>query len=61
MYIIVYTFQYLLTFVIYVTADIGVTGQNQYLPPNNGYNYDRPNIPFASAPGPQTVEYLIEN
>lgn len=57
------SFQCFLTFVAYVTADIGLTaGQNQYLPPpnnnnnNNGYNYQKPNIPFGSAPAPQTVE-----
>lgn len=62
MYKILYSKQYLafqcfLTFVVYVTADIGLTaGQNQYLPPNKGYNYDRPSIPFGSAPPPQTVK-----
>lgn len=50
-------FQCFFTFIVYVTADIGLTaGQNQYLPPNKGYNYDRPNIPFGSAPAPQTVK-----
>lgn len=48
--------QCVLTFVVYVTADIGITGQNQYLPPNKGYNYDRPNVPFGPVPAPQTVE-----
>lgn len=54
---IFHAFQCFLTFVVYVTADIGLTaGQNQYLPPNKGYNYDRPSIPFGSAPAPQTVK-----
>lgn len=56
---IFHVFQCFLTFVAYVTADIGLTaGQNQYLPPNsnNGYNYQKPNIPFGSAQAPQTVE-----
>lgn len=50
----------MLSLVAYVTADIGITAaQNQYLPPKQqGYNYDRPSIPFGTAP--QTVEYKTE-
>lgn len=54
-------FQCLLSFVVYVAADIGLTApQNQYLPPNKGYNYDRPNVPFGNAPSlpSQPVEYI---
>lgn len=49
--------QCLLICVVYVTADIGITaGNNQYLPPDKGYNYDRPNVPFGSVGQPQTVK-----
>lgn len=42
---------------VYVTADIGITaGSNQYLPPDKGYNYDRPNVPFGTIGQPQTVK-----
>lgn len=38
-------------------ANIGLSnGQNQYLPPNKGYNYDRPSVPFGSAPAPQVSQ-----
>lgn len=34
-----------------VTADVNeIVGQNQYLPPSKGYNYDRPSVPFPSSP-----------
>lgn len=43
---------------VYVTADIGISGgSNQYLPPDKGYNYDRPNVAFGSIGQPQTVKW----
>lgn len=34
-----------------VSADVNeIVGQNQYLPPSKGYNYDRPSVPFPSSP-----------
>lgn len=50
--------QCLLSFVVFVTADIGLTApQNQYLPPNKGYNYDRPSVPFQ----PQAVKSFLSS
>ncbi|KAL0273840.1 UNVERIFIED_CONTAM: hypothetical protein PYX00_006416 [Menopon gallinae] len=45
-----------------VAADVSeIVGQNQYLPPSKGYNYDRPSVPFPSptrpAPSRPTPSY----
>lgn len=53
-------FQLLITCIVYVSGDIGISGQNQYLPPNKGYNYDRPNVPFGSAPSPQVMSNTVQ-
>lgn len=46
--------------IAYATADIGLgVRSNQYLPPNKGYNYDAPNVPFGSVQQPGIVEYNI--
>lgn len=36
-------------------------GRNQYLPPDKGYNYDRPNVGFPSAQQPNQVSYIFYN
>jgi len=34
-------------------ADVSeIVGQNQYLPPQKGYDYNRPNVPFPPSPTP---------
>lgn len=56
-YLSLFSLQCLLICVMYVTADIGISGgSNQYLPPDKGYNYDRPNVPFGPIGQPQTVK-----
>uniref|UniRef100_A0A1L8E3Z8 Putative cuticle protein n=1 Tax=Nyssomyia neivai TaxID=330878 RepID=A0A1L8E3Z8_9DIPT len=37
-------------------SDVGV-GKNQYLPPQPGYNYDKPNLPFPSGQNPTQVPF----
>lgn len=37
-------------------ADVG-TAANQYLPPQKGYNYDKPIVPFPSGNNQQQVPY----
>ncbi|XP_037051613.1 cuticle protein 8 [Bradysia coprophila] len=41
----------------YVYADVASAGRNQYLPPDKGYNYDKPNVPFPSNRQPTQVPF----
>lgn len=50
-------FQCLFACFTYVFADVASAGRNQYLPPDKGYSYDKPNVPFSTIPQPQQVEY----
>lgn len=35
----------------YVFADVGTgANRNQYLPPDKGYDYEKPNVPFNQQP-----------
>ncbi|XP_055691849.1 pro-resilin [Lutzomyia longipalpis] len=37
-------------------GDVGI-GKNQYLPPDRGYSYDKPNLPFPSGQNPTQVPF----
>ena len=50
--------QCILACVAYVYADVG-NSRNQYLPPEPGYNYDKPNQPFPSSNQPTQVSKQI--
>lgn len=51
--------QCLFACVAYVYADVA-PGRNQYLPPDKGYNYDKPNVPFLpSGQQPQQVSVIF--
>lgn len=48
--------------VSFVLADVG-TGQasrNQYLPPDKGYNYDKPNVQFTQQPTRPQPNQVLE-